>query len=206
MVGISESLIYAWFDRSHIEYRDLFMRLYVAYNAWYRKVTGKSNDREAIAILGTRFVIWDEYTRGVSLVKLRRVMTQIAIHTKNRPMPVESGYWNGIVRDSDDWKGLISFWYEVRCGLFHGSSYALGHTSEVQYAYESLYIFMDEVVRRMKGTFHGSDALRLDELKVLAAADTAGSERYRTEAAHLQQKFITSPDLWNVDMARVRKE
>jgi len=206
MVSVTESVIYVWFDRSTIEYRDLFMRLYVAYNAWYRKVTGKDNDYEAIQILKERFVIWDDYLQGRSLDALRQVLIRIVIQTANTPLKSELGGWSGRVNDSDDWRGLIHFWYEVRCGLFHGSSYAVEHTTEVQLAYESLYIFMAEVVSRMKYTFRTTDRVRLDELAVLSGLDGIRQEMYVTEKARLHQKFIQSPKLWNVDMVRVRKE
>lgn len=202
MVGLTESLIYAWFGRSHIEYRDLYMRVYVAYNAWYQKVTGKTNDYEAIATLKTRFGIWDEYQRGQSLPLLRAVLIRIVMHTKNHPLASTSGYWDGIVKDSDDWVGLISFWYDVRCGLFHGSAYAHAHAIEVQLAYESLYLFMDEIVRRMKTSFRSTDRHRLEELRILVKHDLMRQEKYIKESVHLHQKYIESPELWNVDMRR----
>jgi len=182
------------------------MRVYIAYNAWYRRVTGKTNDYEAIKLLQTRFVIWDDYVSGSALVELRKVMTHIAVYTKNNPVSVESGAWSGVVKDSNDWKALISFWYEVRCGLFHGSSYAIDHTIEVRYAYESLYIFMDEIVKRMRGTFKLEDTRRLKELEILTTAHNSMTVARIAEQTRLQQKFILSPELWNVDMVHQRKE
>jgi hypothetical protein len=202
MVGLTESLIYSWFDRSHIEYRDLFMRLYIAYNAWYRKVTGKSNDHEAIRLLQLRFVIWHDYIRGHSLRNLRSIMEQIVAMTNTTPLKAQSGSWDGIVKNSDDWQGLIHFWYEVRCSLFHGSIYAASRTKEVQLAYESLYIFMSEVVTRMKKSFHEADYVRLQELRVLMNESQQDTNRYAKENTLLHQKYIRSPELWDVDMIR----
>jgi hypothetical protein len=202
MVSMAESLIYNWFDRSHIEYRDLYMRLYIAYNAWYRKTTGKDSDFEAMRALRTRFILWDEYVEGRSLVDLREIMIHIVVMTRNKPIRCESGYWDGIVKDSDDWKGLIHFWYEVRCGLFHGSLYAARHTQETKLAYESLYIFMSEIVKRMKATFHNGDLLRLGELQILAESNDDMRQKYVQEQRKLRQKYIASGSLWNVDMMR----
>lgn len=202
MVGITESLVYAWFDRAAIEYRDLYMRIYVAYNAWYQKITGASNDHEAIALLTKRFVIWDEYQRGASMSELRSVVIRIVMHTQNTPLRTRTPHWDGVVKDSNDWVGLIHYWYEVRCGLFHGAAYAEYGNREVQLAYESLYLFMQEIVARMKTSFHESDKRRLEELRVLTRHDQQWQQAYIKESILLHQKFISAPELWNVDMHR----
>ncbi|RWZ78808.1 MAG: hypothetical protein EOT05_03615 [Candidatus Microsaccharimonas sossegonensis] len=205
MVSVAESIVYSWFDRSCIEYRDLFMRLYIAYNAWYRKTTGKDNDFEAIKVLKTRYVLWDEYIEGTSLIGLRKIMIQIVMMTRNTPMPNTSGYWDGVVKDSDDWRGLIHFWYEVRCKLFHGSRYASAYTEEVKLAYESLYVYMQEITARMKLTFHKKDYHRLHELHILVKSHHELQPAFIQERLHLHNKYITSAEIWNVDMMRRNK-
>lgn len=206
MVGLSESLVYAWFDRSAIEYRDLYMRLYVSYNAWYRKITGKNNDPEAIAVLKTRFIIWDEYLQDQTMQDLRQVMTRIVTLTHTSPIQPETHAKKGMVADSSDWKGLIDFWYQVRCRLFHGANDADHYSVEVQLAYESLYIFMKEMTFRMRASFAVADTTRLEELRVLTMYSGVKQDKYNKEKMVLQKKFMQSPELWNVDMIRVRKE
>ena len=206
MVGLSESLVYAWFDRSAIEYRDLYMRLYVSYNAWYRKITGKNNDPEAIAVLKTRFIIWDEYLQDQTMQDLRQVMTRIVSLTHTSPIQTETHTKKEMVADSSDWKGLIDFWYQVRCRLFHGVNDADHYSVEVQLAYESLYIFMKEMTFRMRASFAVADTTRLEELRVLTMHSGVKQDKYNKEKMVLQKKFMQSPELWNVDMIRVRKE
>ena len=202
MVGLSESLVYVWFDRSAIEYRDLYLRLYVSYNAWYRKVTGKSSDFESIAVLKTRFIIWDEYNQNLSMPGLRPVIDKIVALTQVSPDSSGTVKEKGLVRDSTDWKGLIDFWYQVRCRLFHGMPNRYDRNDEVQLAYESLYIFMQEVTQRMKNSFILTDRNRLEELQVLTKYSGSKQAVYEDEKRLLQKKFIQSADLWNVDMVR----
>ncbi len=202
MVGLAESLIYVWFDRSSVEYRDLYMRLYVSYNAWYRKVTGKTSDRESIAALKTRFIIWDEYNQGRSMRGLRQVMDKIVILTRTAPIPSQTNAWKGFVQDSTDWKGLIDFWYQVRCRLFHGMPDEHHQSDEIQLAYESLYIFMKEVTERMRTSFVSLDQNRLEELQILTSYNGPKRDMYEIEKKHLQNKFIQSTELWNADMTR----
>lgn len=202
MVSLTESIVYSWFDRSAVDYRDLFMRLYIAYNAWYRKTTGKESDYEAIKALKMRFVLWDEYTEGVALNDLRKVMIQIVMVTRNAPLQTASGYWNGIVEDSDDWRGLVSFWYEVRCRLFHGIAYGTDYNEEIKLAYQSLYIYMDEIVKRMRSTFHKNDYQRLEELRILVKSGDDLKAKFAQEQRRLHEKYITSREIWNVDMMR----
>jgi len=205
MVGIAESLVYAWYDRSSIDYRELFMRLYVSYNAWFRKTTSTHIDYEAIKILKTRFVIWDDYVERRSMVDMQSVMLRIVKSTQKAPLQT-GGHWKGVVQSSDDWKGLIDYWYQIRCDLFHGYISVDGETEHIRLAYESLYIFMSEIVSRMRSSFKHSDMRRLEELKILTESRYPHHETYQNEALLLHQKFIHSPDLWNVDMVRARKE
>lgn len=202
MIGLTESLVYVWFDRSAIEYRDLYMRLYVSYNAWYRKVTGKSSDYESIIVLKTRFIIWDEYNQDRSMPGLRQVMDRIVILTRMTPVSNGASEWKGFVQDNTDWKGLIDFWYQVRCRLFHGMTYEHNQSNEVQLAYESLYIFMREVTQRMKNSFILADKNRFEELQVLTKYSELKRDTYEVEKRLLQKKFIQSAELWNVDMVR----
>ena len=202
MIGLTESLVYVWFDRSAIEYRDLYMRLYVSYNAWYRKVTGKSSDYESIVVLKTRFIIWDEYNQDRSMPGLREVMNKIVTLTQITPVTSGTTDWKGFVQDSTDWKGLIDFWYQVRCRLFHGIPYEQYRSDEVQLAYESLYIFMREVTQRMKNSFILADENRFEELQILTKYSVLKRDIYEFEKILLQKKFIQSAELWNVDMVR----
>jgi len=194
-----------WYDRAQIDYSDLFMRLYVSYNAWYRGVTGLQSDYDAIKHMQERFVIWDDYLHGLVMESLRSVMQQITILTTLRPLKSSLRAWGGVVNGPDDWKGLILYWYTVRCTLFHGDI-EIGHAHEdtqIKLAYESLNIFMTEIVARMKRSFGDDDYDRLRQLQVVDDRDGGGELKQQDNRQQLYEKYITSPDLWNVDMIRV---
>jgi len=162
-------------------------------------VTGSTNDREAIAILKKRFVIWDDYTKGKTLSNLKVYADRVSKLTTNAPL-AQHAYWNGMVESSDDWRGLIEFWYQVRCRLMHGSEVSPRY---VWLAYETLELFMGEIVERMQACFTEKDFQRLEELTTLVKSETGKDARFRRLQQKLQAKYIESPDIWQVDMQRV---
>lgn len=196
----TQELIMRWYDRAKIDYSDLYVRLYIAYNAWFRKVTHTEFDREGIARLEKRFVIWDDYLHGKVLQELRPLMGEAAVLTSDSPLQ-STRRWDGTVKDAEDWKGLIHFWYQVRCDLFHGSIDS--QETYVRLAYESLSVFMTEIVRRMRQVFTRKDHERLLELQELLTHNANSEEYIKRAQVALQDKFIQSPDIWQVDMARM---
>lgn len=194
-----QQLIALWYQRAQLDYDDLYMRLYVAYNAWFNRVTAASNDREAIRRLKQRFVIWDDYQRGRTLVALKPVVEDIVRLThSSRTLSVR-------LTDADDWQSLIEYWYQVRCHLFHASG-VFGATQQAiwtRLAYQSLNIFMSELMARMEQAFTKSDYQRLKEVDVLLQHESSPSRRLQNLQQTLYQKYIRSPDIWNVDMVRV---
>ena len=195
---LTRQLIQKWHDRAKIDYSDLFVKEYIAYNAWFRKVTDCDSDHEAIRRVMNRFVIWDDYIHGRTLADLRPIVESIAAFTLRHRR-------SALVKDCFDWKNLISFWYETRCGLFHGLTMPgkAIHDAQIKLAYESLAIFMNEIIRRMRHCFDDSDFKRLTEVKVLQHSDLGADEALNRIETRLHLKFIHSPDLWNVDMERV---
>ena len=201
--GTARDVVLKWHERAQIDYSDLYMRLYVAYNAWFRQVTRTSFDREGIARLKKRFVIWDDYLNGRTMQHLTPSFEQIVAHTHDHPLHA-GNRWDGQVQDAEDWRGLIHYWYQVRCDLFHGSLFLDQTVPEqrVRLAYESLNIFMTEITDRMKHSFTHADYERLKEIQLLAQTPGNDTAQFRDLQQALHQKFINSPDLWNVDMVR----
>ncbi len=191
-----QKLITTWYERAQLDYCDLYMRLFVAYNAWFRHVTAQQHDRAGINALKKRFVIWDDYRCGRSMEQLREKMAPIIVMThRDHSLGI-------VVKDEDDWQNLIEFWYQVRCHLFHGSS-LFSESQQLTWAklaYESLNIFMAEVVDRMKRSFTNEDYVRLQEVQSLLRQEGSDTERLIKLHESLQSKFVRSPDLWNVDM------
>ena len=190
-------LIANWHQRAQIDYSDLYMKLYVSYNAWYRRVTGANNEREAITRLKHRFVIWDDYCNGRAMQALRLIAEAIVRHA------AEHG--GVIIKDADDWRGLIEYWYRIRCDLFHGSIELENRyfAQAVKLAYESLNVYMTEIVRRMNQCFSVDDLIRMREVNILLTAGGGDEERLSSELRDLQGKYINSLTIWNVDMARI---
>jgi hypothetical protein len=202
---MTRQLITKWFDRAQIDYSDLFVKEYISYNAWFRKVANTSVDAEAIKRVAERFVIWDDYVHGRTLIALRPILEKISELTWRRPMNPMGPAWNGVVKDSFDWKGLIYFWYQTRCDLFHGLTDPgrSHHDLQIQLAYESLNIFMAEIIKRMRYCFTDADFMRLTEVRQLLKSESGTRSELQEIEASLHRKFIHSPDLWNVDMERV---
>ena len=202
---VTRQLITKWFERAQIDYSELFVKQYIAYNAWFRKVTGYDEDHEAIKEVSQRFVIWDDYLHGRVMVSLAPIVDEIADITFRRPVRPMGNAWNGVVKDRYDWRGIIYFWYQTRCDLFHGLTVPgnVQHDLQIRLAYESLNIFMTEIVKRMRYCFTDDDFTHLTEVRRLIISDIGSSRELKVIEARLHQKFIHSPDLWNVDMERV---
>lgn len=201
---VTRQLITKWYERARIDYSDLYVKQYIAYNAWFRKVTNCDVDHEAIKQVCRRFVIWDDYLHGRTLTMLGPVIEQIAQLTLKYPVRPMGPIWNGVVKDSCDWHGLIYFWYQTRCDLFHGLTMP-GYTHQdlqVQLAYESLSIFMAEIIKRMRYCFTDTDFARLNEVRILLQSENGAASELKEIEISLHQKFIHSPDIWNVDMER----
>jgi len=204
-VVVTRQLINRWFERARIDYSDLYVKLYIAYNAWFRQVTHCDADHDAIKQVSKRFVIWDDYIQGRTLLALGPLVNQIAILTnKNSVRPMGTA-WNGIVRDAFDWRGLIYFWYQTRCDLFHGMTMPgyVSHDAQIKLAYESLSVFMTEITKRMRYCFTDADFERLTEVRELLLSENSVESELKEIEAGLYRKFIHSPDIWNVDMERV---
>lgn len=205
----TELTIYQWHAKANIDYADLYGRLYIAYNAWYRRVTGALNDREAMRRLKMRFVIWDDYLHGKVMNELSTYHLEIVELTKLWSFP-SSGSWCGRVADTTDWRGLISFWYRVRCELFHGSLSRTNpqHQQALRLAYQSLLVFMNEIIERMHNSFTDEDSRRLDEGEILSRFQSEVSDevgrRHAREMQLLRDKYIKAAPLWAGDMARAR--
>lgn len=201
---VVEQLIVTWFDRARIDYAERYVHLYIAYNAWFRRVTKSTFDRDGIARLKKRFGIWADYLEGNTLQELRPVVERIAAYTVAHPLLNTKGKWDGIVHDSGDWQGLISFWYHIRCDLFHGELIDV-ESPLIQWAYESLYIFMHEIICRMKTVFKEADMKRLYELYALSKTDVAYKKELEGVRRELENRYVRSAGLWSVDMTRVKR-
>ena len=191
--------IYKWYRKAQVDYTELFIKIYIAYNAWYRQISGTTNDREAISLLKKRFIIWDDYCQGKTMSRMSIYVERLSKLTNEQPLAVNN-VWNGRVVDNKDWHGLIEFWYQVRCAIMHGSEVPPKH---VWLAYETLEVFMGEIVERMQACFTDKDFQRLEEVTVLANAQPTKQSRFHQIQRKLQMKYIESPDIWQVDMQRV---
>lgn len=182
---VSHESIVRLFDAARIEYEVLYIRLYIAYNAWYREVTGSIHDREAITQLKRRVIIWDEYISGVALRSLKPLMERLFDLTQRQPLG-STAYWEGVIQSKYDWPSLIEYWYQVRCIVVHGGTLESIYT---RLAYESLFLFMQEIIYRVK------------ERVNINAPPSKLSVDSRTRQ-NVERLLLTMGDIWHADMRR----
>lgn len=192
--------IFNWYKKAQVNYVEQYIKMYIAYNAWYREVTGTTNDRQALDVLKKRFVIWDDYKKGRTMSSLKIYMEKLVELTQREPFSSKNLYWTGSIESLGDWRSLIEFWYQVRCKLVHGTEVKPRY---VWLAYETLDIFMGEIIERMQGCFSEDDFKKMKELNTLAGIQGPRNERFRQLQNMLYQKYVASPDIWQVDMKRV---
>lgn len=137
------------FMKSRIDYNAAYLILYSAYNAWYRDVTGHVSDQRALAAIKLKTDLWNTALQDRSMPGLRSLLRRLYALTNHRPL---HGYtsWHGSLDDEADWRGLIEFWYALRCAIVHGNDVVGNpyHDIYIKLAYESLFLFMNEVVSR----------------------------------------------------------
>lgn len=132
----------AWFRRASINYADYYIRLYIAFNAWYQSVSHTTNDRQALEYIKGQTGIWKQYIDGVAMQSLRPHMVLLVDLTQREPAFQKPHFWNGSVEGLHDWPSLVEYWYQVRCHTVHGSEVRQDY---LQLAYHTLHIFLEEV-------------------------------------------------------------
>lgn len=192
--------VVSWYKRAQVDYVQQFIWMYIAYNTWYREVTGTTNDRQALNDLKKRFIIWDDYAKGRTMKPLRAYMERLAELTQREPFISKTTYWSGSIESPTDWRSLIEFWYQVRCKLVHGTEV---NPRYVWLAHETLDIFMGEIIARIQQCFSAEDMKKLKDLNAHIAQNGSRDDRFRQLQEKLYQKYIASPDIWQVDMKRV---
>lgn len=143
----SAAHIQLWYQRGQIEYVNYYMALYAAFNAWYREQTNTTNDRQALNHLRRGNQLWQAYCRGECMQDLTLYMNQLVEYTQREPLSHATPHWVGEVDHVHDWESLVEYWYRVRCLVMHGAEI---HASYVYLAYETLNIFMGEIVQRAR--------------------------------------------------------
>ena len=147
MVDPSSQLIGKWYGKAQIDYAQLYMSLYAAFNTWYRVTTGSSNDRHAINQLRLGNKIWSLYEDNLVMAGLRPVMKLLVELTQREPLSYATPHWKGEVSSSEDWPSLVEYWYRVRCLVMHGAEI---RSVYIYLAYETLNVFMGEIVHTLQ--------------------------------------------------------
>lgn len=189
-----------WLEKALIDYADIYTKLYTAYNAWYGEITGLKNDRSALTALKKRFVIWEEYQAGKCMAELQPYMTRLAELTQREPLRVTHAHWNGELADADDWRSLIEYWYQVRCLVVHGEHI---ETHYVYLAYETLLIFMKEIVKRTRkclAEYSFNEGHEREYFSQMAHSGPVHSEKFLHLRQKLYIKYVALPNVWEVDM------
>lgn len=199
MVPADVKAVYSWYKKSQIDYTQHYINMYVSYNAWYRQVSGSMNDRQAIGILKKRYIIWDDYLHGKTMRTLRPYMERLAELTQREPFMSENTYWTGSVESISDWRSLIEYWYQVRCRVVHGAELS---PKFIWLAYETLDVFMTEIVERMQKCTPKVDLSLEAEQDSLAEINKRRSEKFKVIQRKLHQKYLIAPDIWQIDMRR----
>lgn len=182
-----QQLIIETFQSSRIDYAGAYLHLYASYNAWYRFVTGQSLDTVAIGKMKQRYALWRDYIDGNCLQQLRSPMRRIYVLTQHRPLITGSGV-SLVLEDDSDWQHLIDFWYAVRCDVVHATS-ARTHGYYEQFirlAYESLQVYMTEVVHRLRQQELSSSSQTSSQRRVFTQLpkpqllDTVPNDRFKS--------------------------
>lgn len=192
-------LVCDWHEKSIVDYRDHYLPLYIAYNTWYREVTGESNDRRALTLMKKRHVMWEDYMDGKVLKGLEPYMVRLVDLTQKEPLRHFSAQWSGELADRYDFRGLIEYWYQVRCLLVHGAKVQPAH---VWLAYETLDIYMREIIKRTRACMNSEKYKQVKKAAHILTSSSSSNDKFLQLQQKLYQKYIALPDIWQVDMQR----
>ncbi len=191
------AIVRQWFNKARIDYEAQYVKVYISYNAWYQRATGKLDDREALTRLKQRFVIWDDYYQGRCMQAMRPYFEMAAEYTQREPLLTANNHWSGSIESTKDWQSLIEYWYQVRCILVHGGTIAAQY---IRYAYETLFVFMEEIIFRLEKCLPLSDAQLLYAL-TKSGTEIAMLDGKSTNLTHdVYQRYMNSQNSWEVDM------
>lgn len=141
------SQVHVWYERAQIDYVDKYMALYASFNAWYSQTLKVKNDRQALNVLRKGIGLWQEYSNGLTMRDIVHYMELLVEYTQREPLSFSSPHWRGEVSHVRDWQSLLEYWYRVRCLVMHGAEIQIMY---VYLAYQTLNIFMGEIVRRAR--------------------------------------------------------
>lgn len=136
------AMSHAWFESAQIHYADYYLRLYIAFNAWYQQVCHTTNDRAALNYLRRRTDIWELYWRQGRPVVVLSYLEHFVELTQRQPL-ASRPHWDGTIHNKHDWPSLVECWYQIRCTAVHGD--AIGE-EYLFYAYHTLRLFLQEVL------------------------------------------------------------
>lgn len=143
---IPSSLTYDWYKNATVRYDDYYLRMYIAFNAWYQQAAHSTNDRVAIEYLKTRSDMWRHYLGHRAFhYSLTPYIMQLVELSHREPLPTKKTYWDGRITDRSDWPSILEFWYHIRCVVVHGESV---DDEYLFYAYHTLNIFLGVVLIR----------------------------------------------------------
>ncbi len=179
------SMMMSYFMFSKIDYFSLYMNLFASFNCWYYEMAGAKSNYEGLKRLKNKFGIWQRYYDGQTMPELEALFRVVVSFCQDSEIPGPT--------DQYDWVGLMNFWYKVRCDLVHGSLFRASqeHVLTVKLAYDSLFIFMSEVVRIESRRFTKEDKLRLKELQLLQRV-APSDKNVEVELRTLYSKYLNN--------------
>ncbi len=143
----TREILCRWYEKAQIDYAQLYMALYAAFNTWYRVRTRTENDRQAINSLREDESVWSCYRLDAGINKMNSLMPLLVELTQREPISYASPHWKGVVSHNQDWPSLLEYWYRVRCLVMHGAEIKPVY---IYLAYETLNVFMGEMVKSIQ--------------------------------------------------------
>lgn len=138
-----------YYYRGAIDYRSTYLMLFASFNSWITVISGHVTTAHALAYFENRASLWAEFLYH-DVTHMRSIMMKLYILTSLRPLPAgQSKRWSGYLRDDADWQSMGWLWYQVRCSIVHGDESYRHIDTILGYVYESLRLFMNEVIRRL---------------------------------------------------------
>ena len=162
------SLIKNWHEKAKEDYFSRFVFEYLAFEVFLKKYKYSQLDEASERFYIQKIKSDELYIRNWrDLVKtnneLNKIVNEIITFLNNEPLHPTKNWWGcsefkysdcnqkdnkGIILNQDDFVNIVEFWNYVRNNLFHGNKNPNNERDGilVTYAYQSLSIFMEQVV------------------------------------------------------------
>lgn len=158
-----------WYSQSLYDQFNPFIKLWIAFNGWYKSKYPNKNDREAINLCKNDSDLFIFYQRSFTHKQFCDYLNKLGFELDKKPLENltkprgkklrlsrledENGEVSFLDNDSEAFKNYLDIVYRVRCNLFHCEKSPTSDRDKllVECSYKTLSIIMKHIINTFSG-------------------------------------------------------